>query len=75
MLDAISDRWASSSCQYHAPVDATLAAPVEDVFSANFHLAVGSCLDDLTSAERMGLNQLTVFVAFLEAFKNGELLT
>ena len=35
------DRWASSSCHYHAPLDATRAAPVEDVFS-NFHLVVGS---------------------------------
>ena len=25
-------RWASSSCHYHAPLDATRAAPVEDIF-------------------------------------------
>lgn len=30
--DAQHVRWASSSCHYHAPLDATRAAPVQDVF-------------------------------------------
>ena len=47
------DRWASSSCHYHAPLHAT--AQVEDLFPA--FTWPWSCLDELASAEQPGLDQ------------------
>ena len=69
------DRWASSSCHYHAPLDATRAAPVEDVFGQL--LPGGGVLFGWFWQVRndWGLDQPWVFVAFLEALENLELLT